>query len=165
MLGANQQAVEQAAINPESVQDMVGPVHSFVLVLRSKDACVELPVSRRDQPAITSIVSNSPVLHLMQRTVAGRQLVASSDQRRREAFNASGSKYLRKVKGATADNCVDVYAVLKTFGVTCPATQHAIKKLLCGGLRGKGNLRQDLQEARDAIDRAIQLAEVEGDGS
>lgn len=82
-----------------------------------------------------------------------------------QSFNASGSKYLRKIVGAVNSH-MDVYAVLSTFNVTCPARQHAIKKLLCSGLhsvgcryvsREKGSILQDLQEARDAIDRAIQL--------
>jgi hypothetical protein len=72
------------------------------------------------------------------------------------AFNTSGSKYLRKMI-ALVDGCADVYAVIVAFAVTCPARQHAIKKLLCTGLRGKGDSMQDLKEARDAIDRAMQL--------
>lgn len=71
-------------------------------------------------------------------------------------FNQSGSKYLRYVR-CLVDGRADVYAVLDAFEVTCPARQHAIKKLLCSGLRGKGDVMQDLQEARDAIDRAIQM--------
>ena len=73
-------------------------------------------------------------------------------------FNNSGSKYLRKIT-LTEDGCIDVYAVLLAFGVTCPARQHAIKKLLCSGLRGKGDVLQDLREAHDAITRSIQLGE------
>jgi len=72
----------------------------------------------------------------------------------------SGNKYHRKIKSvediagfATAD----VYSVLEAFEVSCPARQHAIKKLLCSGLRGKGDTMQDLTEARDAVDRAIVL--------
>ena len=72
------------------------------------------------------------------------------------AFNASGSKYLRAVP-CMIDGKIDVYAVLDAFAVTCPARQHAIKKLLCSGLRDKGSAAQDLSEARDAIDRAIQM--------
>lgn len=71
-------------------------------------------------------------------------------------FNTSGSKYLRKVIGMIDDQ-IDVYAVLKTFNVISPARQHAIKKLLCSGLRGKGDELSDLREARDAIDRDIQM--------
>lgn len=76
------------------------------------------------------------------------------------AFNASGGKYLRKVVGATPDGRIDVYAVLATFGVTCPARQHAVKKLLCAGLRGKADEAQDVREAGDAIARALQLLEA-----
>lgn len=68
------------------------------------------------------------------------------------------NKYIRTIKGidhGTAD--VDVYAVLAAFDVTCPARQHAIKKLLCAGIRGKGNAAQDLTEAGQAVDRAIGL--------
>lgn len=75
-----------------------------------------------------------------------------------DSFNASGSKYLRDI--ALVCGKVDVYAVLVAFGVTCPARQHAIKKLLCAGLRGKNSEINDLSEARDAIDRAIQMEEA-----
>jgi len=71
-------------------------------------------------------------------------------------FNKSGSKYLREIP-CTIDGRVDVYAVIDAFGVTCPARQHALKKLLCSGIRGKGDVLQDLDEARDAVDRAIQM--------
>lgn len=71
-------------------------------------------------------------------------------------FNESGSKYLRDVP-CLIDGKVDVYAVLDAFKVKCPACQHAIKKLLLPGKRGKGGRLQDLKEARDAIDRAIQM--------
>lgn len=72
-------------------------------------------------------------------------------------FNKSGSKYLRAVNHI--NGFIDVYAVLDAFNVTCPARQHAIKKLLCSGIRGKGYVLQDLREAGDAITRAIQMQE------
>lgn len=72
-------------------------------------------------------------------------------------FNASGSKYLRTVGCLVNKDQVDVYAVLDAFEVTCPARQHAIKKLLCAGLRGKADERQDLNEAADALARAIEM--------
>ncbi len=71
-------------------------------------------------------------------------------------FNKSGSKYLRDMT-CSIEGKVDVYAVLDAFNVTCPARQHAVKKLLCAGLRGKGDTKQDLREAADAIQRAIQM--------
>jgi len=75
-------------------------------------------------------------------------------------FNDSRSKYLRQIQTVGADK-VDVYAVLKAFDVRCPARQHAIEKLLCAGLRGKGDEVQDLREARDAVDRAYQMLQAE----
>lgn len=75
--------------------------------------------------------------------------------------NLSGNKYIRKIKGAVGDDTIDVYSVLATFDVTCPATQHAIKKLLCAGLRGKGDKLQDLTEALDAVARAVSLCREE----
>lgn len=63
------------------------------------------------------------------------------------------SKYNRPCKGVT----LDVYDVLQAFAVTNPATQHAIKKLLCAGLRGHKDKMQDLTEALKSIERAIEL--------
>lgn len=70
----------------------------------------------------------------------------------------SGSKYLRRVQ-LLFNKFIDVYCVLEAFSVSCPARQHAIKKLLCAGLRGKADELQDLKEASDAVARAIQMAE------
>jgi hypothetical protein len=74
------------------------------------------------------------------------------------------NKYLRTVHGRTGIKdqtgalAVDVYDVLKAFEVTCPARQHAIKKLLCSGIRGTKTAVEDLIEARMALDRAIEMA-------
>lgn len=73
-------------------------------------------------------------------------------------FKPSGvevnNKYQREIKAGVY---IDVYDVLKAFRVTNPATQHAIKKLLAGGLRGHKDLLQDLNEAHASISRAIEL--------
>lgn len=73
----------------------------------------------------------------------------------------SGSKYHRQIHDLGSNRCVliDVYSVLIAFAVTDPGLQHAIKKLLCAGFRGKATTAQDLREARDALDRAIVEAE------
>lgn len=84
---------------------------------------------------------------------------------RRGAKMNSGSKYHRTIRGVQADAdrviVVDVYSVLTAFGPLRPAVQHAVKKLLCAGLRGKGSELQDLRESIDAIRRAIEDAEQE----
>ena len=65
------------------------------------------------------------------------------------------NKYLRQLpEGKTA---VDVYDVIEAFQVTCPAVQHALKKLLCTGIRGHKNAMTDLHEAGQSIERAIAL--------
>lgn len=68
------------------------------------------------------------------------------------------NKYLRQIH-VINDDRVDVYSVLEAFNVTCPARAHAIKKLLCAGLRGKGDTLQDLKESVEAVTRAIQIEE------
>ena len=71
-----------------------------------------------------------------------------------------GKKYLRKIcePAPSNDTClVDVYAVLEAFEVRCPACQHAIKKLLCAGLRDKGKVLDDLVGALAAVNRAVEM--------
>lgn len=87
-------------------------------------------------------------------------LASDNDQPEATKFNHSGSKYLRDIQ-TTLDGKIDVYAVLMAFNVTSPARQHAIKKLLCAGIRGKNNELNDVKEANDAIERDIQMMEGE----
>lgn len=75
-------------------------------------------------------------------------------------MNEKPNKYIRQISAVDDFNGfmnVDVYAVIEAFGVKCPAAQHAIKKLLCAGIRGQKSTAQDLEEARESITRAIQL--------
>ena len=52
---------------------------------------------------------------------------------------------------------VDVYRVLKMFGVTDPCLQHAVKKLLVAGGRGAKPIDKDIQEAIDTLQRWQQM--------
>lgn len=73
------------------------------------------------------------------------------------------TKYHRTITGVDGRECiVDVYSVLEAFGVTCPAIQHAAKKLLCPGRRAKGSTMDDLGGAALAIERAIQIEQARG---
>lgn len=65
------------------------------------------------------------------------------------------SKYHRTIKGVS----LDVYDVLQAWNVSNQATQHAVKKLLMPGALGHKDTLQDLAEARQSIDRAIELEE------
>lgn len=74
-----------------------------------------------------------------------------------------GSKYHRTITQTLPGDThglaltIDVYDVLQAFGVTCPALQHAVKKLLCAGLRGSKSAEQDIGEAANSCRRAIEL--------
>ena len=54
----------------------------------------------------------------------------------------------------------DVYRVLRAFRVTCPAVQHAVKKLLMPGQRGSKDQLQDLEEALFSVSEAIAMAQA-----
>jgi ABC-type glycerol-3-phosphate transport system substrate-binding protein len=71
-----------------------------------------------------------------------------------------GNKYRRAICNEAGGIAVDVYDVLVAFAVTCPARQHAVKKLLMAGLRGGKDAQQDLEEAGQAVARALELERV-----
>ena len=82
----------------------------------------------------------------------------------RATTHGTGNKYHRRIHGVDgAVATVDVYAVLEAFNVTCPARQHAIKKLLCAGLRNKGDAESDLAETLCAVERAITIERERGE--
>ena len=68
------------------------------------------------------------------------------------------SKYDREIIGIDGTvTRVDVYRVLDAFGVSDPATQHAIKKMLCMGLRGHKDYLTDLNDSIDSLRKAREL--------
>jgi len=68
------------------------------------------------------------------------------------------NKYSREILPGTF---VDVYDVLNAFRTESAAVDHAVKKLLAPGQRGHKDRITDLKEARDSINRAIEIAERE----
>ena len=78
-----------------------------------------------------------------------------------------GNKYHRTIRQTLPGDThgcsvtIDVYDVLQAFGVDCPAVQHAVKKLLCAGLRGNKSAEQDISEAANSCRRAIELLECD----
>lgn len=48
---------------------------------------------------------------------------------------------------------VDVYRIIEIFGVTDPCIQHALKKLLCSGVRGHKDQSKDIQDVIDTLER------------
>ena len=74
----------------------------------------------------------------------------------------NNNKYSRKIKTVVADGIdydvyVDVYDVLTAFDVTNHALAHALKKMLAPGKRGVKDTLQDMREAIQSIERAIQI--------
>ncbi|HCL7432449.1 TPA: hypothetical protein N2X82_002353 [Escherichia coli] len=68
------------------------------------------------------------------------------------------SKYDREIIGIDGTvTTVDVYRVLDAFRVSDPATQHAIKKMLCMGLRGHKDYLTDLNDSIDSLQKAKEL--------
>ena len=51
---------------------------------------------------------------------------------------------------------IDPYRILKEYGITCPALQHAIKKLLRAGNSVK-TLRQDILEVMSTLERKLEM--------
>jgi len=66
------------------------------------------------------------------------------------------SKYHQEIKPGVF---VDVYDVLKAWGVNNPALQHLIKKALQPGQRGHKSTDQDMQDIIDSAFRAKELEE------
>lgn len=68
------------------------------------------------------------------------------------------SKYDREITGIDGTvTTVDVYRVLDAFGVSDPATQHAVKKMLCMGLRGHKDYLTDLNDSIESLQKAKEL--------
>lgn len=59
---------------------------------------------------------------------------------------------------------LDPYRILSVYGITCPAQQHAIKKLLRAGNSVK-ELKQDIQEVIDALQRKLEMLKEDEENS
>ena len=58
---------------------------------------------------------------------------------------------------------LDVYRVISIFGVTDPCVQHALKKLLCSGVRGHKDQSKDIQDVIDTLERWKQMREEDAE--
>lgn len=68
-------------------------------------------------------------------------------------------QYTKTIKGIR----IDPYRICKMYGITDPAVQHALKKLLRAG---KDHLTfvEDITEARDSLNRAIEMVGEDAGG-
>ena len=71
-------------------------------------------------------------------------------------------KYPHYFKSVSHLETVDVYRVLSLFQVNDPCIQHAIKKLLCAGDRGDKSMIKDITEARDSLNRHLEMLNEDG---
>ena len=71
-------------------------------------------------------------------------------------------KYPHYFKSVSHLETVDVYRVLSLFKVNDPCLQHAIKKLLCAGDRGDKSMIKDITEARDSLNRHLEMLNEDG---
>ncbi len=67
------------------------------------------------------------------------------------------NKYMREVLPGI---WVDVYHLLDAFKTDSAAVDHAVKKCVAPGQRGVKDRIQDLEEARDSLNRAIEDAKM-----
>ena len=75
--------------------------------------------------------------------------------------NMTTNKYVRTITNKDGESInVDVYDVLESFDVKCPALQHLIKKALCVGIRGHKDCTTDLSDIHSSAARAIELEAV-----
>lgn len=86
---------------------------------------------------------------------AGSALSRALDEQQRGSAQAR-SKYHREIKPGV---WVDVYDVLRAWGVKNPALQHLIKKALAPGERGHKTLEQDMNDIVASAKRAKELEE------
>ena len=75
-----------------------------------------------------------------------------------------GDKYIRTIYGLCGTPVkVDVYRVLDAFNTGCAATDHAVKKMLCAGLRGHKDKLTDIDNAIESLQAARLLLIQKGD--
>lgn len=64
------------------------------------------------------------------------------------------NKYEREIIGLNGEAAIiDVYRTIEAFNVTNAMAQHAVKKILCLGLRGHKDMAEDLDDAIDSLQK------------
>lgn len=123
------------------------------------DGCLEISYGVREgvfkQVDYTEIFIDLPVVETLPED---HVINDSTEDQKHDQLSRKHSHYFKDVSDLKE---VDVYAVCELFNVNDPsgATQHAIKKLLCSGQRGAKDYKKDLQEARDTLNRKLELME------
>jgi len=79
------------------------------------------------------------------------------------ANKKESSQHSHYKKDASHLKTIDVYRVLTLFDVTDPCQQHAVKKILCAGIRGDKSRAQDMREAIDSLNRSLEMMQEDID--
>lgn len=66
-------------------------------------------------------------------------------------------QYIHYFKDVAHLNFIDIYRILELYDVDHPCLQHAAKKILCAGHRGSKNYVRDVTEARDTLNRFLEM--------
>ena len=83
----------------------------------------------------------------------------STETKEMKAMKEATPSYYKKIFNGVL---LDPYRVLKVYGITDPAHQHAVKKLLRAGESLK-DLKQDVQEVIDTLTRMLQMIDEESE--
>ena len=77
-----------------------------------------------------------------------------------EAEGITPKRYNKRINGVKCDP----YRILDIYGITHPAHQHAVKKLLRAGHDPHQTIDEDIQEVIDALLRFQEMRQEERDG-
>lgn len=69
------------------------------------------------------------------------------------------SKHEHYFKSVAGLERIDVYRLLELFEVTCPVSQHIVKKALAAGKRGAKDCARDMQDIADSARRWLEMRE------
>jgi hypothetical protein len=105
-----------------------------------------------------AILQNAAPFHTQPETtlVPATQFEAEQEPAPKQEQPAGPSPYAREFRGVK----LDPYRILSVYGITDPAIQHAIKKLLRLG-RGENDADTDVAEAIEALERWQEMQEEE----
>lgn len=132
--------------------------HIFNAELASIEIFIDLPTEAELEQAASDVLNDSN--NLLDKS--GAKKVINDIMAGQNPKKSKHSHYFKDVSDLDE---VDVYRVCDLFEVNdnSGAIQHALKKLLCSGQRGAKGYRKDLEEARDSIQRKLDLMAEDGE--
>lgn len=123
-------------------------------------------IANHDNTSLRELAYNQlMVIGKLKRLMNERDKVNTSEKPNSSEFK-DGDKYIRTITGLDGTKTtVDVYRVLDAFNTGCAATDHAIKKMLCAGLRGHKDKLTDYDNAIESLQAAKELLMQKGNNA